>query len=422
MNNQKNTKKGTTKNSKSGITLIALVVTIIVLLILAGISISMLSGDNSILQKATDAKTKTERQSIVEQARIDVLGYQTENKGGDLDKTQLKAVLDTYFKDVPDLTDMSDKEIKEKRLDTLAKYGTHTITVSEIYNGNIAGSSQTQIDPSIEYEYANKSGVVQASTLIPGDIINYYYSKAENPIQCVVMYNDNENGLQVISLNKVRDVVLGYKSDETVMDPKTVQVFTNNIPTNYENTIYDKARWSYNHAIETLNEYAEDYKGLMSESARCIGAPSNNIVLNENASDNMFTANSSYTYFNNYNEKYKDADSNVSETYGNNLNKDLNQMNVLGIIQTPNGDNYWLASRSVDSNPNYTGFRVKAIWSPGYFYHRTLCGASATRTDAGATTLGFRPVFILKNNIKIEKTGHQNSGTGGFNEAALYQD
>lgn len=97
----------------------------------------MLSGDNGILQKATTAKTETERQSIVEQARIDVLGYQAENKGGDLDKTQLKSVLDTYFKDVPDLTHMSDTEIKEKQLNTLAKYGTYAITVSEIYNGNI---------------------------------------------------------------------------------------------------------------------------------------------------------------------------------------------------------------------------------------------------------------------------------------------
>lgn len=47
-------------DGKNGITLIALVITVIVLLILAGISISMLSGDNSILSRATQAKTKTE--------------------------------------------------------------------------------------------------------------------------------------------------------------------------------------------------------------------------------------------------------------------------------------------------------------------------------------------------------------------------
>ena len=43
-----------------GITLIALVVTIIVLLVLAGISISMLTGENGILNRAGEAKTKTE--------------------------------------------------------------------------------------------------------------------------------------------------------------------------------------------------------------------------------------------------------------------------------------------------------------------------------------------------------------------------
>ena len=43
-------------------------------LILAGISISMLAGDNSILEKAGDAKESTEKGKIVEQAKIDILG------------------------------------------------------------------------------------------------------------------------------------------------------------------------------------------------------------------------------------------------------------------------------------------------------------------------------------------------------------
>ena len=44
-----------------GITLIALVITIIVLLILAGISISMIAGNNGILTRATDAKKANEQ-------------------------------------------------------------------------------------------------------------------------------------------------------------------------------------------------------------------------------------------------------------------------------------------------------------------------------------------------------------------------
>ena len=45
------------KNQK-GITLIALVITIIVLLILAGVSIAMLMGENGILTQATKSKTR----------------------------------------------------------------------------------------------------------------------------------------------------------------------------------------------------------------------------------------------------------------------------------------------------------------------------------------------------------------------------
>ena len=46
-------------NNKKGITLIALVVTIVVLLILAGVSINLVLGDNGIVKKAQDAKTKS---------------------------------------------------------------------------------------------------------------------------------------------------------------------------------------------------------------------------------------------------------------------------------------------------------------------------------------------------------------------------
>ena len=48
------------KSLNRGITLIALVITIIVLLILAGVSIAMLTGDNGILTQAKDAKIQTE--------------------------------------------------------------------------------------------------------------------------------------------------------------------------------------------------------------------------------------------------------------------------------------------------------------------------------------------------------------------------
>ena len=51
---------------EKGITLIALVITIIILLILTGISISMLTGENSILKNAQKAKIETEKAEVEE--------------------------------------------------------------------------------------------------------------------------------------------------------------------------------------------------------------------------------------------------------------------------------------------------------------------------------------------------------------------
>ena len=54
-----------------GITLIALVITIIVLLILAGVSIAMLTGENGILNQAAKAKNETEIAQANEAAILD---------------------------------------------------------------------------------------------------------------------------------------------------------------------------------------------------------------------------------------------------------------------------------------------------------------------------------------------------------------
>ena len=52
--------------NNKGITLIALVITIIVLLILAGVSIAMLTGQNGILTQANNAGTQTREADIKE--------------------------------------------------------------------------------------------------------------------------------------------------------------------------------------------------------------------------------------------------------------------------------------------------------------------------------------------------------------------
>ena len=61
------------KIKNSGITLIALVITIIVLLILAGVTIAALSGDNGILQNAARSKENSEKAEDDELRRLTAL-------------------------------------------------------------------------------------------------------------------------------------------------------------------------------------------------------------------------------------------------------------------------------------------------------------------------------------------------------------
>ena len=64
-----------------GITLIALVVTIIVLIILAGVSISLLTGQNGLITKAQEAREKTLQAQRDEQAQLADLESLIENNG-----------------------------------------------------------------------------------------------------------------------------------------------------------------------------------------------------------------------------------------------------------------------------------------------------------------------------------------------------
>lgn len=65
------------KNQK-GITLIALVITIIVLLILAGIGIAMLTGDNGIITNAQRSRSNTAYREADEQMRLAYMAVRTE--------------------------------------------------------------------------------------------------------------------------------------------------------------------------------------------------------------------------------------------------------------------------------------------------------------------------------------------------------
>ena len=83
----KRTKKSQLKQNK-GITLIALIITIIVLLILAGVTIAALSGPNGILSNADKAKEQTAESGAREKINIAIGG--SYNSTGDFDSERFK--------------------------------------------------------------------------------------------------------------------------------------------------------------------------------------------------------------------------------------------------------------------------------------------------------------------------------------------
>ena len=79
---------------ETGITLLVLVITIIVLLILAGITINAITGENGIIGNAGQAKEETEianEKEIVEKATVQAMGN---NKYGNIEESELQSELD----------------------------------------------------------------------------------------------------------------------------------------------------------------------------------------------------------------------------------------------------------------------------------------------------------------------------------------
>ena len=70
-------------NNKSGITLIALVVTIVVLLILAGVSISLVLDNNGIIQRSKDARREYGQVKANEQSQLDEVATWIDNQTGE---------------------------------------------------------------------------------------------------------------------------------------------------------------------------------------------------------------------------------------------------------------------------------------------------------------------------------------------------
>ena len=174
------------RQKKNGITLIALVVTIVVLLILAGVSIAMITGDNSIFLKAKQAKTEQIKAEMKEALILELMGLQTENEGKatleDINQEWANIKLGEYIPTVKEEDLVSNKQIKMKKNNIIVCY-----TINEKLN--IVEEKEIKEDElinTIELEKISNSG--REVTLR----INVDTKNDENDINTYYLYKNDE--------------------------------------------------------------------------------------------------------------------------------------------------------------------------------------------------------------------------------------
>ena len=401
-----------TKKNK-GITLIALVITIIVLLILAGISIATLTGDEGILTKTTDARNAQNKGTQKEQIKLSYNSAKVDSKGKEITETQLQEELRKYDSGAEVTKDGENFKIKftNGNIYTLKKDGT------------IEGPTNTQEDSS-------KVGKLATEVLKTNESGTEDYEKSPyvkyNGITCRVLYNDETHGLQIISADNIKSadgneekIILGY-GDTTVETSDF----------NYDgDAIIDdnflKAATSYNKVVDTLNEKAKSYKSEADKEdstenkiaidARSLGSiatlEDRKFQLADKAPMYPSDTDTKYEYITTYgwNGKFKNTDANYEEDVG--TNGQIQKLDLNATSET------WLASREVKAYSVNAHFCVKTIKSDGTVYtrhHLLMFEAGGSFCESFNPSYGIRPVFLISPSAKIiagngetEKTAYE---------------
>ena len=164
---------------KSGITLVALVITIIVLLKLAGVSISLVVGDNGVLTKAKIASEKVNSQSALEELQI-----------------AYSAVLMRYYGECANNASLTKSEYitRERLQEELNGFG----TISSF------SQNSTTNEIEIKYESNGKNAPCYATILLDGSLqnieyewVDYIASAGKESIDTGIPGNNNNLSLEV---------------------------------------------------------------------------------------------------------------------------------------------------------------------------------------------------------------------------------
>ena len=368
---------------EKGITLVALVITVLVMSILAGTAISSgrsIIDSNKVIAFIQELKiVQSEVNVIVEKQKqgntsYDAIGIEvsrldtetmTKLVKGPLKGKTAEEIIDFKYYRVSDLQQMGIENVNQSVLINLKTR--EVISVNGIED---AGKMCYKLEDFPSESYNVQEIATIESTLKEGDYV--WYEDANGTKQkCIVLYGPenakySSYGIQIITSDTVTDSYTLGSSD------------------------FNTSRKIYNGVITTLNEEAEKYRKKddgIAEVARCVGSVPDNPNYD---GAGMYTRSDSW--FSSYNSTLKDTDTNYEA--------DRNQMNSQGIHGI--GKDYWLASRYVGAYSSNNYFYVRYVNTSGSLSRNGLCyvnSAGSTRGDS--YDYGLRLVFHLKSGIKV---------------------
>ena len=153
----------------SGVTMISLVVTIIVLIILAGVSLNMTVGDNGIITQAQKARENIELAQTEEEHQLNQLYEEMQNSGdGIFDDSEIDAIekLENFKKVIAEA--ITKKGVPTEPTDTVETMAENIAQISSFNGGNIT--------PVV----SNGAGATSCSITVPTGITQGYIVACAN--------------------------------------------------------------------------------------------------------------------------------------------------------------------------------------------------------------------------------------------------
>lgn len=203
-----------------GVTLIALIVTIIVLLILAGVTLANITGGNSTIDKASEAKLSTDVKTELEelQSRINnsaTKGIRHGNFSGSVDASSIKAALNNLVTDTSVITGNGPWQVTGTKTNTnyLIKQNYEVIPMPE--NTGTRTEMNVQIGDFVNYdagtwtqEEIDKLGDLYAGENLPDSTTPFKFGgfkAGQSRNDCITPYSTYDNiftgGWRVLSVN-----------------------------------------------------------------------------------------------------------------------------------------------------------------------------------------------------------------------------